>query len=79
MKIDKKKLKDAVLEGLLEIVLSIICFGIGALIVRAFGVKLNSQNFDLIILLGIIVFILIFVLVYALVQWFKKLIKDKQQ
>ena len=60
MKIDKKKIKDAFLEGLIEIVLSLICFGIGALIISAFGVKLNSLNFDLIILLGVIVFIFCF-------------------
>ena len=77
MKKDKKKLKEAFFEGLLEI----IFFGIGALVVSAFGVELNSQNidFDLIVLLGIIVPVVVFGLVYALVQWLKKTIKGKQK
>ena len=77
MKKDKKKLKEAFFEGLLEIVLTLIFFGIGALVVSAFGVELDSPNidFDLIVLLGIIVP----VLVCALVQWLKKIIKGKQK
>ena len=77
MKKDKKKLKEAFFEGLLEI----IFFGIGALVVSAFGVELDSPNidFDLIVLLGIIVPVVVFRLVYALVQWLKKTIKGKQK
>ena len=81
MKKDKQKLKEAFFEGLLEIVLTLIFFGIGALIIRAFGVELDSPNidFDLIILLGIIVPIVVFGIVCALVQWFKKTIKNKHK
>ena len=81
MKKDKGKLKEALLEGLLEIVLTLIFFGIGALIVSAFGVEFDSPNFDfdLIVLLGIIVFVVVFGLVYALVQWLKKKIRGKQK
>ena len=77
MKKDKKKLKEAFFEGLLEIVLTLIFFGIGALIVSAFRVELDSPNidFDLIILLGIVVF----GIVCSLVQWLKKIIKGKQK
>lgn len=55
MKKDKKKLKEAFFEGLLEIVLTLIFLGIGALIVSVFGVELDSPNidFDLIVLLGV--------------------------
>ena len=81
MKKDKKKLKEAFFEGLLEIVLTLIFFCIGALIVSAFGVELDSPNidFDLIVLLGIIVPVVVFGLVSALVQWLKKTIKGKQK
>ena len=62
MKKDKKKLKEAFFEGLLEIVLTLIFFGIGALVVSAIGVELDSPNidFDLIVLLGIIVPVVVF-------------------
>ena len=78
---DKKKLKKAFFEGLLEIVLTLIFFGIGALIVSALGIKLDSPNidFDLIILLGILVPVVVFGLVCTFVQWLKKIIKGKQK
>ena len=81
MKKDKKKLKEAFLEGILEIVLILIFFGIGALIVSAFGIELDSASIDSdwIILLGIIVLLVVFGLVFALVQWLKKIIGDKQK
>lgn len=81
MKKDKKKLKEAFFEGLLEIVLTLIFFGIGALIVSAFGVQLDSPNidFDLIVLLGIIVPIVVFGLICTLVQWLKRITKGKQK
>ena len=81
MKRDKSKFKEAFFEGLLEIVLTLIFFGIGALVVSTFGVELDSPNidFDLIVLLGIIVPVVVFGLVHALVQWLKKTIKSKQK
>lgn len=81
MKKDKKKLKETFFEGLLEIVLTLIFFGIGALIVSALGVELDSPNidFDLIVLLGIIVPIVVFGLICTLVQWLKRITKGKQK
>ena len=81
VKKEKKKLKEAFFEGLLEIILTLIFFGIGALVVSAIGVELDSPNidFDLIVLLGIFVPVVVFGLVYALVQWLKKTIKSKQK
>ena len=81
MKKDKKKLKEAFFEGLLEIVLTLIFFGIGALIISTFGIELDSPsiNDDSIILLGIVVTIAILVIVCALVQWFKKIIGGKRK
>ena len=76
-----KKFKEAFFEGLLEIVLTLISFGIGALVVSAFGVELDSPNidFDLIVLLGIVVLVVIFGTVHTLVQWFKKIIGSKRK
>ena len=81
MKKEKKKLKEVFFEGLLEIVLTLIFFGIGALIVSAFGIELDSSNidFDLIVLLGIVVPVVVFGLVCALVRWIKKTIEVKQK
>ncbi|MBE6576816.1 MAG: hypothetical protein E7653_01595 [Ruminococcaceae bacterium] len=81
MKKDKKNLKEAFLEGLLEIVLTLVFFGIGALIVSAFGIELDSPSidFDLIVLLGIIVLVAVFGLVCVLVQFLKKTVKGKQK
>ena len=74
MKFDKKKLSEGLLEGLLEIILSLAFFGIGAFIVSLFGVKIDSPELDgdLIILLGILVFAAVFGGIYALVRYFKK-------
>ena len=81
MKKDKEKIREALLEGALEIVLTLICFGIGAFIVSLFGVNLDSPNidYDLIILLGIVVLVVIFGTVHTLVQWFKKIIGSKRK
>ena len=81
MKKDKKKLKEELFEGLLEIVLALIFFFVGALILIAFGVELDSPHidFDLIVLIGIIIFVVVFGLVCTLVIWLKKIIKGKQK
>ena len=78
---DKKKIKSALLEGLVEIVLTLVSFGIGALIVSLFGVKPDSPNVDgdSIILLGIVAICVTFAIVYAIVQWFKKTIGNKNK
>ena len=56
MKRDKNKFKEAFFEGLLKIVLTLIFFGIGALTISAFDVKLDAPSIDfgLIVLLGIV-------------------------
>lgn len=81
MKKDKKKIGEALLEGLTEIVLTMICLGIGAFVISLFGVDLYSPNIDgdLVVLLGIVVLFVIFGIVYALVQWFKKIIGGKRK
>ena len=77
MKKDKKRIAEGLLEGLAELVLTLIFFGIGAYIVSWFGVDFNSPDVDhdLLVLLGIIALAVIVVIVYVLVRWIKKMIR----
>ena len=81
MKLNKKKLSEGLLEAILEIVLTLIFFGIGALIISMFGVELDSLDTDgdLIVLIGIIVPIVLFGIVYALARFFKKTFGGKRK
>ena len=81
MKKDKKKIGEALLEALGELVLMLIFFGIGILIVRLFGVELDSSKSDddLIVLIGIISCVVIFAIIWILVQWLKKIITNKHK
>ena len=74
MKQNKKNVPGALLEGLAEIVVTLIFFGIGALIISLFGVSIDSLDIDgdVIVLIGIVVPIVIFAIISALVQWLKK-------
>jgi len=71
MKRTKKEIGFALLEGLLELVLALFCFGIGALILSLCGVDFTI-DYDLVILLGVAVFLVVFIGAYFLVQWIKK-------
>jgi len=55
----------------------LIFFGIGALIVRAFGARLDLTGLDddLIILIGIVVLTVILGIIFALVKLIKKIMK----
>ena len=66
---------------LLETILTLIFFGIGALMIRILGVELDSPSidFDWIILLGMIAPVVAFGIACAFVQLFKKIIKDKRK
>jgi hypothetical protein len=79
MKNNKKRIAEGLLDGLAELVLTLIFFGIGAYIVSLFGVDFNSPDVDhdLIVLLGIVAFFVIFVIAYALIRWVKKIIRGK--
>ncbi len=83
VKKSKRKIGYALLEGLGELLLTLLCFGIGALIVSLFGVdfEMININSDLIILLGVVIFLAVFLGMYALVGWIKRLGrgKDKQE
>ena len=78
---NKHKFREALSEGLAEIVLTLIFFGIGALILALFGVNWDSPSIDgdSIILLGIVAISVISAAVCALVQWFKKKTNNKSK
>lgn len=77
MKKDKKQIGWAILEALGELVLTLLCMAIGAVIVGMFGVDLTSENtdFDLITLLGLVVFFAILAGIGCLIHLLKKFLK----
>ncbi len=79
MKKDKQHIREALLEGVLEIVFTLLFFGIGAFIISLFGLDLDSPSidFDLIVLIGIFVFFAALAAVCFLVTRIKKHLKKK--
>ena len=73
MKRTKKQIGMALLEGLGELLLTLFCFGIGALIVSLLGVDVLAIDSDLLVLLGTAVFVAVFVAVYFLIRRIKRL------
>lgn len=73
MKTSKKQLGGAVLEAIVEIALTLICFGVGALFFSLIGVELDSPHLsdDVIILVGLILPFAVFWIIHALVEWIK--------
>lgn len=73
--------KERFLDVILEIILYIVIFSIGALILWLFGVSLDSQyvDFETIVLIGIVVPILIFAISSALLKKIKKIFRNKKQ
>ena len=73
MKKQKTKFRAALVELLSELLVTLLCLGIGALILALFGVDFSSPglDWDLVVLLGCAVFVAVLVAVYALVQWIK--------
>ena len=68
----KTKFGEALLEALLEIVLAIICFAVGAFMMHLFGVDFAKMDADLLILIGIVIFVVLFVLVSFVIKGIKK-------
>ena len=81
MKKEKKKNKEALSEGIAEIVLTIIFFGIGVLIISLFGISIDSPHidYDLLCLIGIVSVFGSFAIICAIVKWIKKAIKRKDK
>lgn len=74
----KTKFGEALLEALLEIVLAIICFAVGAFVMHLFGVDFAEMDSDLLILIGMFAFFFVLLLVCIIVQWAKSIAKSKR-
>ncbi len=81
MKNKKQKLRAVLSEALGEILVTLICFGIGAGILALLGVHMDSDalDFDLIVLIGIVVPAVLFGVIAALVQCIKKAFGRKRK
>jgi uncharacterized membrane protein len=78
---DKKKSPfwTAVQEIGWEVLLTVVCFGIGALILWACGMDLETiMENDWVVVLGCGVFLVLFVAVYALVSFIKSRKRNKE-
>ena len=76
MKQEKRPFKERFLEAIGESVLSLILFGMGALVLCLFGFGIDSLDGDAISLIGIGV-IVVLGLIISLAEWIKKRIKRK--
>ena len=74
MKRNKKQIKEDLLDGLLEIVLSLVFCAIGALIISLLGIDLyaSSIDLDLLILIGVVAFLAVFGIVFAAIHFIRK-------
>ena len=71
----KSHFREVILEIACELALTLVCFGLGALILHLFGVdekSLLDMDSDLVVLVGVGIILAIFVAVYFLVQFIKK-------
>ena len=75
MRINKKRAGAVILEIIGEVVLTLLCFGIGAIIIAWFGIDFKELDGDWIVLIGVGVLIAVILLAYFLTQWLKKINK----
>ena len=70
----KETLKERLKEGLLELILMLFFFAIGALVVACLGGRIDSSSLDgdLIVLIGIVAFLLLGGGVLAIVERIKE-------
>ena len=80
MKPKKRKVREALVEALLEIVLTAICLALGALVLHLFGVDFSmwETDPDTLILTGVFAFFFVLFLVCIIVQWAKSIAKSKR-
>lgn len=81
MKPKKRKIREALVEALLEIVLTAICLALGALVLHLFGVDFSlwETDPDTLILTGVFAFLFVLLLVCIIVQWAKSIAKSKRK
>ena len=74
MKRTKKQIKEELLDGILEIVLSLVFCAIGALIIGLFGIDLDLSgiDLDLLILIGVGAFLAVFGIVCVVIHLIRK-------
>ncbi|MBQ2710843.1 MAG: hypothetical protein IJD47_02930 [Clostridia bacterium] len=79
MKPKKRKIREALVEALLEIVLTAICLALGALVLHLFVVDFSlwETDPDTLILIGVFAFFFVLLLVCIIVQWAKSIAKSK--
>ena len=77
MKKEKRKIKEVLWETVCELLLALLFFGIGALILRAFGISRNNAAIDpeLTVLIGFVAVAIPFLTAWFLVAWIKKRLK----
>ena len=80
MKPKKRKIREALVEALLEIVLTAICLALGTLVRHLFGVDFSmwETDPDTLILTGVFAFFFVLLLVCIIVQWAKSIAKSKR-
>lgn len=69
------RFREAMLEIILELSLTLICFALGAFILHLFGIngkELLETDFELVALVGVGMILVIFIASYFLVQFIKK-------
>ncbi len=78
---NKNETRSALIEGLIEIGLTLVIFVIGVIVFKLLGADMDSSyiNDESILLVGILVPIAILWIVSVLVQLFKKVIHKKDK
>ncbi|MBO5373921.1 MAG: hypothetical protein J6A54_00545 [Clostridia bacterium] len=68
----KKRLKENLLDAILEVVFGVICIAIGAGVLMLFGKSIDDMDFEVMALIGIGVIVAIAILVYLAFRMIKK-------
>ena len=70
MKKDKRRVTEILLEIILELVLTALFVGIGIFVLYLFGGDISIENidFELVALIGVVIFIVIFIAAYAIIN-----------
>lgn len=77
MKREKGRIKVRLLEALLELVVMLVCVGLGALVILLLGfdLDLSKLDFEIVVLVGVVVFIALLLISNFFVQRIKRLFK----